>query len=145
MKDQHKGELQLKRTPQVHHSAMTGRLAMIGRILLATAFFMVLGLFGMGKYAVFVHRPSSSSTRVVIYTTKRCSYCEKLRRGLTVSGIPYLEHDVERTLQGQLGLWALRARGIPVSVIGPKVVYGYKVEEIEKAMEELGYQYRPGR
>jgi mycoredoxin len=110
---------------------------------LASALFLALGLLGLDRYAALVHRPSKTSIKIVIYTTKRCPYCEKLRRGLALSAIPYIEHDVEKTLQGQLGFWALRARGVPVSVIGPEVVYGYRVEEIQKALKGLGYQYRP--
>lgn len=59
------------------------------------------------------------------------------------SAIPCKEYDVEKTLQGQLGYWALRGRGVPVLVIGSKIVYGYRVEEIQKALRDLGYQYRP--
>ena len=112
---------------------MTRRIIIIRRILL-----------GLDRFAALVHRPSETSTKIVIYTTERCPYCKKLRRDLAASAIPYKEYDVERTLQGQLGYWALRARGIPVSVIGgPKIVYGYRIEEIQKALADLRHQYRP--
>jgi len=55
----------------------------------------------------------------------------------------FIEYDVEKDLQGQLGYWALHAKGIPVSAIGPEVIYGYRVEEIRKALKALGYPYRP--
>jgi len=58
-------------------------------------------------------------------------------------GTQHKEYDVEKTLQGQLGYWALRARGIPVSVIGAKIVYGYRVEEIQRALADFGYPYKP--
>jgi len=122
---------------------MTRRLGILRRILLGSALFLPVGLLGLDRYAALVHRPSETATRIVIYTTRRCPYCEKLRRGLAASAIPYVEYDVEKTLQGQLGYWALRARGVPVSAIGPKVIYGYKVEEIRKALGDLGYVYRP--
>ena len=122
---------------------MTKRQTIIRRILLGSALFLALALLGLDRYAAIVHRPSQTSTRVVIYTTERCPYCETLRRGLAVSGVPFIEYDVEKTLQGQLGFWALRARGVPVSAIGPTIVYGYRVEEIQKALGNLGYRYRP--
>jgi glutaredoxin len=122
--------------------AMTGRI-IIRRILLGIAFFLALALFGMDRYAALVHRPSETSTQIVIYTTERCPFCKKLRRDLAASAIPYKEYDVEKTLQGQLGYWALRARGIPVSVIGATIVYGYRREEIQKALRDLGYPYKP--
>ncbi len=133
----------MKRPPRTQSARVTRRLIVIRRILLASGLFLALGLLGLDRYAALVHRPSKISTKIVIYTTRLCPYCERLRRGLAVSAIPYLEHDVERSLQGQLGFWALHAKGVPVSVIGPEVVYGYQVEEIQKALGGLGYQYRP--
>jgi len=122
---------------------MTSRYIIIRRILLGSALFLALALFGLDRYAALVHYPAENATRIVIYTTKWCPYCEKLRRGLTASAIPFIEYDVEKDLQGQLGYWALHAKGIPVSAIGPEVIYGYRVEEIRKALKALGYPYRP--
>ncbi|OGP95276.1 MAG: hypothetical protein A2157_13850 [Deltaproteobacteria bacterium RBG_16_47_11] len=123
--------------------AMTRRIIIIRRILLGSALFLALLRLGMDRCAALVHRPSKTSTKIVSYTTERCPYCKKLRRDLAASAISYKDYDVEKTLQGQLGFWALRARGIPVSVIGPKIVYGYRIEEIQKALADLGYPYRP--
>ena len=122
---------------------MNRRLILIRRILLGIALFLALALLGLDKYAAMVHRPSKTSTRIVIYTTKRCPYCEKLRRDLAASGITYREYDVEKSLQGQLGFWTLGARGVPVSAIGPRIIYGYRVEEIQEALRDLGYQFKP--
>jgi glutaredoxin len=100
-------------------------------------------LLGLDRYAAFAYRPGADSRAVVIYTTAWCPYCAKLRASLTSSGIPYVEHDVEKSLQGQLGFWTLRARGVPVSAIGPKIVYGYDVARIAVALQELGYTFLP--
>jgi hypothetical protein len=54
-----------------------------------------------------------------------------------------VEHDVEKSLQGQLGFWTLPGRGVPVSAIGPKVIYGYDVARISFALQELGYTFTP--
>ena len=40
-------------------------------------------------------------------------------------------------------MWTLRARSVPVSVIGPNVVYGYRVDELVQAFDELGLQFIP--
>jgi glutaredoxin len=122
---------------------MSRRLIIIRWILLGSALFLTLVLFGLDRYAALVHRPSETSTKIVLYTTERCPCCKKLRRDLAESAVPTKEYDEEKTLQGQLGFWALRARGIPVSVIGLKMVYGNRVEEIQKALADLGYPYRP--
>lgn len=117
-------------------------LARIRRILLFAALFLAVTLFGIDRYAAYAYRPHPDSTRVAIYTTQWCPYCKRLRADLAVSGVAYTEYDVEQSLQGALGFWALRARGVPVSVIGPKVVYGYRVDRIESALHALGYSYR---
>lgn len=118
-------------------------LVRIRKALLATALMLALLLFGLDRYAAMVHRPAEGATAVVLYTTAWCPYCTKLRQGLRASHIPFTEHDVETSLDGQLGMWALRGRGVPVAVIGSRVVYGYRVDEIAAALKALGYTFTP--
>jgi mycoredoxin len=113
------------------------------RILLIMAASLALLLFGLDRYAALAHRPNADSRAVVIYTTVWCPYCAKLRAGLAASGIAYVEHDVEKSLQGQIGFWTLRGRGVPVSAIGPKVIYGYDVARIAFALQDLGHTFIP--
>ena len=117
------------------------RKARRGLLILAAS--LTLLLLALDRYAAFAHRPGADSKAVVIYTTAWCPYCAKLRASLAASGIPYVEYDVEKSLQGQMGFWTLRARGIPVSAIGPKVVYGYDVARIAFALQDLGYTFVP--
>jgi glutaredoxin len=112
-------------------------------VLLIVAACLTLLLLGVDRYAAFAHRPGADSKSVVIYTTAWCPYCAKLRTSLAASGIPYVEYDVEKSLQGQMGFWTLRGRGVPVSAIGPKVVYGYDVARIAFALQDLGYTFIP--
>ena len=112
-------------------------------VLLIVAACLTLLLLGLDRYAAFAHRPGADSRAVVIYTTAWCPYCAKLRTSLVASGIPYVEHDVEKSLQGQMGFWTLRGRGVPVSAIGPKVIYGYDVARIAFALQDLGYTFIP--
>lgn len=113
------------------------------RALLILAASLAIVLLGLDRYAAIAHRPGADSKAVVIYTTAWCPYCAKLRTSLAASGIPYVEHDVEKSLQGQLGFWTLRGRGVPVSAIGPKVIYGYDVARIAFALQDLGYTFIP--
>ncbi len=119
------------------------RLAQTRKALLFTALFLALTLFGFDRYAAFAHLPSPDSKRIAIYTTDWCGYCAKLRRDLAANNVAYIEYDVEKTLQGRLGMWALRGRGVPVSAIGPTIVYGYQVDKIGDALTSLGYSYEP--
>lgn len=105
-------------------------MAQVRRVLLSGA---------LDRYAAYTHVPVPEATAVVIYITAWCPYCKTLRERLTANAVPYTEYDVEKSLQGQIGFWALRARGVPVTVVGSKVVYGYRVREIEPALKALGH------
>lgn len=120
-------------------------LARSRRWALFTAAALALLLFSLDRYAALTHRPAPDSTRVSIYTTAWCPYCARLRAGLAASGIPYQDYDVERSLQGQLGFWTLRGRGVPVSVIGPEIVYGYDAPRLAAALDRLGYRFVPAQ
>jgi len=111
----------------------------IRHTLLLTLLIFALILFCLDRYAAYVHQPVYGSTAVVIYTTQRCPYCLKLRADLKASKISYREYDVENSVQGFLGMWALRARGVPVSVVGPNVVYGYVCTSWCRYLRGLAY------
>ncbi len=115
----------------------------VRRAVLVGALALALAVLGFDRYAAYMHVPGPEATRVVIYTTEWCTYCERLRQRLIASQVAYTEYDVEQSFQGQLGMWALHARGVPVAVIGPRVVRGYDVDKIESALQALGHDLRP--
>lgn len=119
------------------------RLKTARRNLLWVAAALALLLLGLDRYAAWRHRPDADDTGVVIYTTVWCPYCARLRAALDANAVPYVEYDVEKSLQGQMGFWALRGRGVPVSVIGPTVVYGYDIGRISRALGESGHMFTP--
>lgn len=123
--------------------ALSPRLRQAQKLLLGVAFALALLLLGLDRYAAAVHRPEPGSTAVVLYATRWCPYCARLRADLAASQVTYTEHDVEHSLQGQLGMWALRGRAVPVTVVGEKVIYGYRVDQLALALRDLGQTYRP--
>lgn len=122
-------------------ATITNRVRQIQKALLAVAVALTLGLLALDRYAAAVHRPKAGATEVVLYTTAWCPYCARLRADLHASGVTYTDHDVEHSLHGQLGMWTLRGRGVPVAVVGEKVIYGYRVDQLAFAFKELGYTY----
>jgi hypothetical protein len=80
-------------------------------VLLTLAAGLTIVLLGLDRYAAFAHRAGADSKAVLIYTTAWCPYCAKLPTSFAASGIPYVEHDVGKSPQGQLGFWTLRGRG----------------------------------
>jgi len=113
------------------------------KALLIFALALAIALLVIDRYADYAHRPAEDANQVVIYTTTWCPYCKQLREDLAASKVPYVEYDVEKSLQGQLGMWALRGRGVPVSAVGSKVVYGYRVDQIAAGLKDIGYTYLP--
>lgn len=101
---------------------------------------VALTLFAIDRVAAYLHVPKEGSTDIVIYTTHWCPYCKALRNTLVQYNIPFTEHDTEKSLQGILGFWALRARGVPVSVIGEEIIYGYDGQKITDALVNSGYE-----
>ena len=110
------------------------------RKLLLFALLFVGSLFVLDRIAAWQHVPRADGKEIVLYTTTWCPYCESLRLYLKAYNIPYKEHDVEKSLAGMMGFWALRGHGVPVSAIGPEVIYGYDMEKIHKALAALGYK-----
>lgn len=101
--------------------------------------FSCLILFALDRSAAYFHKPTLQSKDIVIYTTDWCPYCNSLRIHLTNNRIVFKEYDVEKSIAGITGMWALRARGVPVTVIGPKVVYGYDIDTINQSLITLGH------
>ena len=101
---------------------------------------IALGLFAVDRVAAYLYLPKEGATEIVIYTTQWCPYCKALRNTLDQYDIPYSEHDTEKSVQGILGFWALRARGVPVSVIGEEIIYGYDGQKITDALVNSGHE-----
>lgn len=118
----------------------TQKLDRFGRIVLNLVLSLAVSLLLLDRAAAWLHRPAPESTAVVLYTTEWCPYCRSLRLYLDAYGIPYKDHNVEKSLSGIMGFWTLRGRGVPVSVIGPEVVYGYDLEKINCSLAALGYE-----
>lgn len=116
------------------------RLNKLCRGLLYATLALSLSLLAVDRYAAWAHRPTADSTRIVLYTTRWCGYCASLRMQLEQADVPYTEYDIEQSLGGLLGFWALRARGVPVTVAGPAVIYGYQVDELQRAFALLGHE-----
>jgi len=110
------------------------------RTALYTALFLALILLILDRTALYLHRPDPDSRAVVVYTAEWCPYCRNLRAYLDNNGIPFTDYDVEKTFKGGMGFWALRGTGVPVSAVGPDIVYGYDLDKINESLARLGYR-----
>ncbi len=69
---------------------------------------------------------------VVLYSTEWCAYCKQARRYFTHNGIPFTEYDVEKSAQGQRDFTRLRAKGVPVILVGDQRMNGFSASAFRK-------------
>lgn len=79
--------------------------------------------------------PYGNST--VLYSTAWCGYCKKTRALLEKHGIEYTEFDIERSSEGKQQYEKLNGVGVPLLLIGDKVVRGYDPKTILKWAKAL--------
>lgn len=115
-------------------------LAERGRRVLYVLLVLAVLLFGLDRAAAYLYFPDPDAREVVLYATGWCPYCRAIRVHLRTNQVPFTEHDVEKSLAGMMGLWALRGRGVPITVAGPEVIYGFRLDRLDAALERLGYR-----
>ena len=111
-------------------------MVQINRTLLRILIFVLI-LIAFDRAIAYLYVPSENSKEIALYSTSWCSYCASLRLYFDTHGIIYKEYDVEKTAHGAFGLIAFRARGVPVTVIGSEVIYGYDMDKVSSALHRL--------
>jgi len=86
-----------------------------------------------------IYQPSLGNKAVTIYTTAWCPYCKKLKKSLDSYGVPYIEKDIEKSATAYFAFKSLGASGVPLSIVGEEIIYGYRPKVVLNALEELGY------
>jgi mycoredoxin len=85
-------------------------------------------------------RLNTGNDGIVLLSAQWCGYCKALRASLTAHSVPFREIDVETSSEGQRAYRSLRGSGIPITVIGQRVVYGYDVQRVDELLKPLGFQ-----
>ncbi|MBX3726943.1 MAG: glutaredoxin family protein [Xanthomonadales bacterium] len=80
---------------------------------------------GSAERAVAQARAVVGKDKVVMFSTRHCGYCERLRRDLRQAGIPWTERDIEASTANYNAWRALGGRGVPLTLVGETVVNGY--------------------
>jgi glutaredoxin len=84
-------------------------------------------------------RQHTGQDGIVMLGAEWCGYCQRLKAALEAANVPYTELDVEDGAAGQDAFAALGGRGVPVTVIGQDVVYGYNTARLDKLLSERGH------
>lgn len=79
---------------------------------------------------------------IVLYTTRWCPACARVRSWLQARGIPYEERDVEQSTAAAARWSALnRARTVPTIIVDGQVLVGFVEEELRRAIDTAAHRY----
>lgn len=69
--------------------------------------------------------------RVVIYSAVWCGVCTKAKNYFKKNKIAFKEYDIDKSKKGKRDFKKLKARGIPVILVGKKRLNGFNVSKFE--------------
>lgn len=75
--------------------------------------------------------------KIKIYSQPTCPACNELKEYLKGKNIPFEDHDIlsdDAALEEMLHVHKVRVT--PLTIIGDKIIVGFNVEELEKALAE---------
>lgn len=87
-----------------------------------------------GNYQAFYPDPA---TRVVVYGTKTCPYCQKTREYLSGHHIRYADIDIAAPGKGQQDYRSFGQNNVPLILIGNRRITGFDQSVIEAALAQL--------
>jgi glutaredoxin len=110
------------------------------------AWLLVLAALLGGLYLKYQQRISQFDPRnntgddgIVMLSAEWCGYCKALRLELDGMGVDYRELDIETSEEGEMAFHAVRARGVPVLVVGQDIIYGYNPERARSLIRSAGH------
>ncbi|OUS27394.1 hypothetical protein A9Q99_15470 [Gammaproteobacteria bacterium 45_16_T64] len=75
--------------------------------------------------------------RVVMYSTSWCGYCAKARSYFNSKGIKFRDLDIEKNRNAKNAYDKLNGSGVPLIVVGGKVIRGFNRTKFERLYREL--------
>ncbi|HEY9197968.1 MAG TPA: glutaredoxin domain-containing protein [Gammaproteobacteria bacterium] len=76
--------------------------------------------------------------KVVLYSAQWCGFCAQIRECFVTSRVPFEERDVERSLRASAEWWALKVPGVPATLIGKELIYGFQTRKLTEALDRSG-------
>jgi glutaredoxin len=88
----------------------------------------------INTYEGVAYEPSTmdAGPRVIMYSADWCGVCKKARRYFKENKIEYREYDVEKSKKGEREYSKLRAKGVPVILVGKKRMNGFSAAGFER-------------
>ena len=85
-------------------------------------------------------RRGNAADHVIVYSTKWCPACERLRQCLRRHAVPFEERDVEASWRAAAEWDALDGTGVPLTLVGQRVAHGLRQEQLQPALAAAGFQ-----
>jgi glutaredoxin len=101
------------------------------------------GSFSISSDYVLTERSSAklaslTNERVVLFSTATCPYCAQARRYFSSAHVRYADLDIEANgSAAQFEVNVLGTNQYPVFVVNGRVLYGYNLDELKKAVGTL--------
>ena len=77
---------------------------------------------------------SANQPEVILYATDWCGYCKMTREFFLTNGIRYTEQDIEKSSAALAEHQKLGGHGVPVIVVGDRVINGYSEGELRQTL-----------
>ena len=79
-------------------------------------------------------QPGYTPPQVTLFATSWCGYCRQMREYFAAEKIPYTELDIETSAQARVWHKQLGGGGVPVTLVGEKVIHGYDPDGVSAAL-----------
>jgi glutaredoxin len=77
---------------------------------------------------------AGGAKRVVMYTTATCPACVAAKTYMAKKGIPFEEHDVNRSPEARAEFQRLGGRGVPLILVGKEKMEGFSAQRLEQLL-----------
>jgi glutaredoxin len=111
------------------------------RIALYALLALVALILAIDRLVAWTFDPlkSNAPKAVVLYSAAWCGLCAQIRTCLKASDVPFEERDVEKSMRASAEWWALRVRGVPATLVGPELIYGFNTEKLTASLDKAGF------
>ena len=79
-----------------------------------------------------------SPVRVILYTTRQCGHCRRLKRFLQSREIRFTEYDVERSRRAWSAFQRAGGRSVPLILVGEHRLAGFDPERLSRVLRQAG-------
>ena len=129
--------------PVATRKTRMGYAVAIGVAIFALAFGVAIAAERTLAY-VYNPRRNNPPRHVIVLSASWCPYCMSLRHHLTELKVPYTDLDTEDTTEGRWAFVAIHGTGIPITIVGDKVIRGLGTEQlpwgkVDAALQTAGY------